>query len=123
MMLVHTLNDNDVHVEQQLQLPLFQLPAEIRNAIWTDALTAYVDDDDDNRKRSHPSLDLDQFESGSCFEVEKSKRISLSLLYSCRRVYLETAFLPASVNSVDFQCEGPWGEAALTIDNCLVSLR
>ena len=119
-MLFHNLRYNDSYVEQQSQSPLFQLPAEIRNAIWTYALTAYASCDDRKRRRPAQKSLQDSIQGYfhiscvSSFDAERHKRVSLSLLYSCRRVYLETAFLPPHLNSIVFWCETmPWDQAAV----------
>ena len=128
--LAQKLHENDAQVNRQAQSPLFRLSAEIRNKIWKLASTAYVNPD---KEESTPSSQhRNKIECVSHFEPEKSRCISLSLLSTCRRVYLETALMPVSLNSIDLWCEkecwgifarSVWDAAAKDIERALTPFR
>jgi len=89
----------------QDQSPLFRLPPEIRESIWTMALTAYDD-------LSRP-YDIDTHYRRPGYT--HAQIIDTQLLLVCRQVYLEARHLPLSVNMVPFWCyRGPRGEPDLT---------
>ena len=95
---MHELRDSGAHIDEQPQSFLFnRLPAEIRNEIWEYTLTAQANHDD--RKPSNLSPDSNRLKCASYFGAEKGKSVSWSVLWSVlltyRRVYLETALLPA----------------------------
>ncbi len=86
-------------INPQHDCPLFSiLPPEIRNSIFELALTAY--EDPSNRYRR----DVFFYRPGhTCF-----RKIDTNLLLTCRRVYAETASLPASINEhVSWYWRGP----------------
>nr|GAT54813.1 predicted protein [Mycena chlorophos] len=77
----------------QQQSPLFNtLYPELRNLVFTYALTEY---DDDTRPRSKHSR---YYRPGQNFEG----KISTSLLLTCRLVYIETHLAPPALNEHDF---------------------
>lgn len=86
-------------VDPQHDSPLFStLPPEVRNTIFELALTAY----EDPTRRYTPNAYF--YRPGhTCF-----RRIDTNLLLTCRRVYAETASLPASINEqVSWYWRGP----------------
>ncbi|KAL8895493.1 MAG: hypothetical protein Q9207_008151 [Kuettlingeria erythrocarpa] len=86
-------------VNPQHDSPLFStLPPEVRNSIFELALTAY---EDSTRKCKR-----NRFSYRPGFTCPH--RIDTSLLLTCRRVYTETASLPASINEhVSWYWRGP----------------
>jgi hypothetical protein len=80
-------------VDVQMQSPLFSaIPAETRNRIFSIALTAY----DDKSKPYHPQ---------NWFyrpDWHFHRKISTTLLRTCKRVYLECHLLPLALNSHTF---------------------
>lgn len=80
-------------VDLQTQSPLFSMvPAEIRNRIFAIALTAY----DDKSKPYHPQNWFYR-PDWPCH-----RKISTTLLRTCKRVYLECHLLPLALNSHTF---------------------
>ncbi|KAI0478148.1 hypothetical protein F4859DRAFT_48606 [Xylaria cf. heliscus] len=81
--------DDPSSVNQQPGCPLFaKLPAELRELIWDYALTAYED-----LGALYP-LDKSYARPGQAAPL----RIAVSLLLTCRAVYLETFLVPFQVN-------------------------
>ncbi|KAJ6558085.1 hypothetical protein B0H19DRAFT_1291729 [Mycena capillaripes] len=93
------ISASDVH--PQLQSPLFaKLYPELRNIIFTYALTKYTD-------RTRP---YSQHEHFHCPGFEFAGKIDTNLLLTCRLVYLETHLTPISLNEhVFWPRNGPPG--------------
>lgn len=86
---------------EQLQSPLFKLPPELRDVIWSFACSASID-------TSRP------YEANSNYcrpGFTHATVVSTAMLQTCRKAYLECHHLPLSVNTQVFWCyRGPKGE-------------
>jgi len=91
----------------QAQSGLFRLPSEIRNRIYEEALVGKTD-------LMQPRIWLTDYYKPCDYDGEKSgykKHISINILLTCKRIYLDAARMPVSFNEHTFwtglSCERP----------------
>ncbi|KAI1171172.1 hypothetical protein F4777DRAFT_69319 [Nemania sp. FL0916] len=81
--------DDPTAVNQQLACPLFtKLPAELRELVWSYALTAYED------PHAYYPINMSYARPGQAAPL----RVAVQLLLTCRAIYLETFITPFHVN-------------------------
>lgn len=96
-------------VHEQLQSPLFKLPPELRDVVWSYACAASSDMSRPYEPNSHYCRPP---------EYTHAPRIDTAMLLTCRKAYLECCHLPLSVNEhVFWAYRGPRGEPPLDIDS------
>ena len=98
------LTSRDSFTHEQEQSSIFKLPAELRGCIWKLAIASYNDLENPYEVNSHycrPGF-------------THSQRIDTFLLQTCKKIYLESYYLPLSLNTIIFWAyRGPKGEPAV----------